>query len=75
MATNLSIDHAPRSQNNNKQPIELSEGDNDGLVAVGLTDHEIATQLHIAEHELSNRIARLLARLEAQERLEIVLRV
>jgi DNA-binding NarL/FixJ family response regulator len=63
------------NNNNNKDPIKLSEEDTElvGLVAVGLTDDEIATQLHIPKHELLNRIARLLVKLDAQERLEIVL--
>jgi len=63
--------------NNNKEPTKLSEGDKEkelvGLVAGGLTDDEIATQLQIPKHEVLNHIARLLAKLGAQERVEIVL--
>ena len=54
---------------------KLSEGDRElvGLVAVGLTDDEIATQLQIPQHKVVNRIARLLVKLGAQDRVEIVL--
>lgn len=55
--------------------MKLTEEDKElvGLVAVGLTDDEIATQLHITKHELLNHIARLLAKLDAKGRVEIVL--
>ena len=55
--------------------MKLSEGDKElvGLVAVGLTDDEIATQLQIPKHKVVSRIARLLAKLGAQDRVEIVL--
>ena len=43
------------------------------LVAVGLTDDEIAAQLQIPKDEILNHIARLLAKLGAQDRVEIVL--
>src|ERR1700682_5306762 len=60
---------------NNQKTTTLSEGDKElvGLVAVGLTDDEIATQLQIPQHKIVNRIARLLAKLGAQDRVEIVL--
>ena len=60
---------------NNKEPIKLSEGDKElvGLVAVGLTDDEIATQLRIPKHKVLNQIARLLAKLGIRDRVEIVL--
>jgi DNA-binding CsgD family transcriptional regulator len=61
--------------NNNEETMRLSEGDKElvCLVAVGLTDDEIATQLQIPKHKVLNRIARLLAKLGAQDRVEIVL--
>ena len=61
--------------NNNNEIMELSQEDKElvSLVAVGLTDDEIATRLQISKHELLNHIARLLAKLGAQERVEIVL--
>src|ERR1700730_4532936 len=60
---------------NNKETPRLSEQDKEfvGLVAVGLTDDEIAAQLQIPKDEILNRIARLLAKLGAQDRVEIVL--
>ena len=59
----------------NQKTTKLSAGDQElvGLVAVGLTDDEIATQLQIPQHTVVNRIARLLAKLGAQDRVEIVL--
>jgi DNA-binding CsgD family transcriptional regulator len=59
----------------NKESMKLSQGDRElvGLVAVGLTDDEIATQLQIPKHKVLNHIARLLAKLGAQDRVEIVL--
>jgi DNA-binding NarL/FixJ family response regulator len=59
----------------NKKIMKLSEVDQElvGLVAVGLRDDEIATQLQIPQHTVVNRIARLLAKLGAQDRVEIVL--
>ena len=63
------------NNNNNKETARLSEQDKElvGLVAVGLTDDEIATQLQIPQHTVVNRIARLLVKLGAQDRVEIVL--
>jgi len=60
---------------NNKKIMKLSEVDQElvGLVAVGLRDDEIAIQLQISQHEVVNRIARLLVKLGAQDRVEIVL--
>jgi DNA-binding CsgD family transcriptional regulator len=43
------------------------------LVAVGLTDDEIATHLQIPKRQVLNHISRLLARLGARDRLEILL--
>ena len=59
----------------NNKTRKLSEGDQElvGLVVVGLTDDEIATQLQIPQHKVVNRIARLLQKLGAQDRVEIVL--
>jgi len=59
----------------NQKTTKLSAGDQElvGLVAVGLTDDEIATQLQIPQHTVVNRIARLLVKLGAQDRVEIVL--
>src|ERR1700737_1928556 len=59
----------------NQKTTKLSAGDQElvGFVAVGLTDDEIATQLQIPQHKVVNRIARLLAKLGAQDRVEIVL--
>jgi len=55
--------------------MKLSEGDQElvGLVACGRTDDEIATQLQIPKYKVLNQIARLLAKLGAQNRVEIVL--
>ena len=55
--------------------MELSEVDGELiiLVAFGLTDDEIATQLQIPKDKVLDHIARLLAKLGARERLEIVL--
>ena len=63
------------NNNNNKETARLSEQDKElvGLVAVGLTDDEIAAQLQIPKDEILNHIARLLAKLGAQDRVEIVL--
>src|SRR6266404_5817328 len=59
----------------NQKTTKLSAGDQElvGLVALGLTDDEIATQLQIPQHKVGNRIARLLVKLGAQDRVEIVL--
>src|SRR6266852_2091333 len=59
----------------NQKTTKLSGGDKElvGLVAVGLTDDEIATQLQIPKHMVVDHIARLLANLVAQDRVEIVL--
>jgi DNA-binding CsgD family transcriptional regulator len=64
-----------RYEDMNKEPMKLSQGDIElvGLVAVGLTDDEIATQLQIPKHKVLSHIARLLAKLGAQDRVEIVL--
>ena len=63
------------TSSNNKKIRKLSEVDQElvGLVAVGLTDDEIATQLQIPQLKVVNRIARLLVKLGAQDRVEIVL--
>ncbi len=55
--------------------MELSEVDNElvCLVAVGLTDDEIATQLKTSKRKVLEHMARLLALLGAQDRLEIIL--
>ena len=60
---------------NKQKTTKLPERDQElvGLVAVGLTDDEIATQLQIPQHTVVNRIARLLVKLGAQDRVEIVL--
>jgi DNA-binding NarL/FixJ family response regulator len=65
---------------NNPQPgdqeqIELSEvaAQLIVLVAFGLTDDEIATQLQIPKDKVLHHIAQLLATLGARERLEIIL--
>jgi DNA-binding CsgD family transcriptional regulator len=60
---------------NSQKTTKLSGGDKElvRLVAVGLTDDEIATQLQIPKHKVLNHIARLLAKLGAQDRVEIVL--
>jgi DNA-binding NarL/FixJ family response regulator len=57
------------------QRMELSEVDEELiiLVALGLTDDEIATQLQIPQGKVVDHIARLLAKLGARERLEIIL--
>jgi DNA-binding CsgD family transcriptional regulator len=59
----------------NEGGMELSEADKEliGLVAFGLTDAEIAAQLQVPKHIVLDYIARLLAKLGARERLEIVL--
>jgi DNA-binding NarL/FixJ family response regulator len=59
----------------NEERIELSEADRELIVhvALGLTDGEIATQIQIPKHITSGRIARLLAKLGARERIEILL--
>jgi DNA-binding NarL/FixJ family response regulator len=60
--------------NRDEQPILLSDGDK-GLVELisrGLTDDEIAAQLQISKAQVLHRIAGLLAKLGAQERLEII---
>ena len=60
---------------NNQKTTKLSGGDKElvRLVAVGLTDDEIATQLQIPKHKVVKHIARLLAKLGAKDRVEIVL--
>jgi DNA-binding CsgD family transcriptional regulator len=58
----------------NKKRMELSEVDKElvVLVALGLTDDEIATQLQIPKHNVLDHIARLLAKLGVQNRVEIL---
>ena len=58
-----------------QERMELSEADEEliTLVGCGLTDDEIAMQLQIPQDRVLDHIARLLAKLGAQERLEIVL--
>jgi DNA-binding CsgD family transcriptional regulator len=58
----------------NKEPMKLTKRDKElvSLVAVGLTDDEIAAQLQIPKHKLLNHIARLLAKLGARDRVEII---
>jgi DNA-binding CsgD family transcriptional regulator len=60
--------------NVNEKRMELSEADKEliGLVASSLTDGEIATQLQVPKHIVSDHIARLLAKLGARERVEIL---
>ena len=55
--------------------MKLTERDKElvGLVAVGLTDDEIATKLQIPKPKVLNQIARLLAKLGIRDRVEIVL--
>jgi DNA-binding NarL/FixJ family response regulator len=67
--------HCRLHEGMNKEPMKLTERDKElvGLVAVGLTDDEIATQLQIPKHEVLNQIARLLAKLGIRDRVEIVL--
>jgi DNA-binding CsgD family transcriptional regulator len=57
-----------------KEPMMLSDVDKElmCLVAVGLTDDEIATQLRIPKRHVLDHIARLLAGLGARDRLEIL---
>ena len=43
------------------------------LVAFGLTDDEIAAQLQIPQNRVLDQVARLLAKLGLQDRVEIVL--
>jgi len=43
------------------------------VIAVGLTDDEIATQLQIPKHKILNQIARLLAGLGIRDRVEVAL--
>jgi DNA-binding NarL/FixJ family response regulator len=43
------------------------------LVSVGLTDDEIAFHLEVSKHTVLNCIALLLAKLGAEDRIEIVL--
>ena len=64
-----------KAQPGDQERMELSEVDEELmiLVAVGLTDDEIATHLQIPKHKVLNHIARLLAKLGAQDRVEIVL--
>ena len=65
----LNVNAQPRDQE------RMSEVDEELmiLVAVGLTDDEIATHLQISKHKVMNHITRLLAKLGAQDRVEIVL--
>jgi DNA-binding NarL/FixJ family response regulator len=51
----------------------LSESDKQvvGLVSRGLTDEEMAARIQIPKRQVLRGIARLLAKLSAQERLEI----
>jgi len=63
------------AQPSDQERMELSDVDEELtiLVAVGLTDDEIATHLQIPKHKILNHITRLLAKLGAQDRVEIVL--
>ena len=57
-----------------KKRMELSEAENElvVLVAIGLSDDEIATQLQIPKHNVLDHVARLLAKLGVQDRVEII---
>jgi len=70
----MSNENAPPADSNEER-VELSEADKEliVLVAFGLTDGEIATQLQISKHATLDRIAQLLAKLGARERVEILL--
>jgi DNA-binding NarL/FixJ family response regulator len=59
----------------NEERMELSEADKEliRLVALGLTDGEIATQFQVPKPVMLDHIARLLAKLGARERVEILL--
>jgi DNA-binding CsgD family transcriptional regulator len=54
---------------------ELSEAEKElaTCVATGLSDDEIARQLEIPKHHVAEHIARLLAKIGGQDRLEILL--
>jgi DNA-binding NarL/FixJ family response regulator len=69
------LTHSRLYEDMNKEPMKLTERDEElvGLVAVGLTDDEIATKLQIPKHKVLNQIARLLAKLGIRDRVEIVL--
>jgi DNA-binding NarL/FixJ family response regulator len=69
------LTHSRLYEDMNKEPMKLTGRDKVlvGLVAVGLTDDEIATQLQIPKHEVLNQIARLLAKLGMRDRVEIIL--
>jgi DNA-binding NarL/FixJ family response regulator len=69
------LNESAQSADLNGERMELSEADQEliGLVAFGLTDGEIATQLQVPKHMVLDHIARLLAQLGARERLEILL--
>jgi DNA-binding NarL/FixJ family response regulator len=59
----------------NPETMTLSEWEQKvvDLVSVGLTDDEIATHLEVSKHTVLNSIALLLAKLGAEQRIEIVL--
>jgi DNA-binding NarL/FixJ family response regulator len=69
------LTHSRLYEDMNKEPMKLTERDKElvGLVAVGLTDDEIATQLQIPKHKVLKQIARLVAKLGMRDRVEIVL--
>ena len=69
------LNEKAQSADFNGERMDLSEADQEliGLVASGLTDSEIATQLQVPKHMVLDHIARLLAQLGARERLEIIL--
>jgi DNA-binding NarL/FixJ family response regulator len=69
------LTHSRLYEDMNKEPMKLTERDKElvGLVAVGLTDDEIATQLQIPKHKVLKQIARLLAKLGMRDRVEIIL--
>jgi DNA-binding NarL/FixJ family response regulator len=55
--------------------VELSEEDKEliCLVAFGLTDGEIATQLQVPEHMVLDHVTRVLGKIAARERVELLL--
>ena len=65
------------SRNSAMPPVHLSEPEKRlaRLVACGLTDDEIAVQLELSRSSVDEHIKRLLARIGARDRLEILFHV
>lgn len=64
--------HAASSETSAKPDLTIRQQQLIGLVAKGLTNKEIATQLHLSEFTVRNHIHRILKQVDAESRTEAV---